>query len=115
MDFVVYLPDSYPSPKVGLFKTTDRGRTWKRIFRETAVGVRSAAINAATNEMYLATNRGLWYSSDSQADAPTFVKVPDLRTPDTKRVFLNPYKPSEVWVLTFGGGVHWGDATENAK
>ncbi|HUU43139.1 MAG TPA: hypothetical protein VMX57_05135, partial [Planctomycetota bacterium] len=113
VDYVVYLPDAWPDPKVGLFKTTDRGRTWKRIFSEIRVGVRSGVINPATNEMYLATIRGLWYSNDSQADAPTFVKVPDVRTPDAKRVFLNPCKPSEVWVLTFGGGVHWGDATEN--
>jgi len=112
VDYVVYLPDAWPDPKVGLFKTTDRGRTWKRIFSEIRVGVRSGVINPATNEMYLATSRGLWYSNDSQADAPTFVKVPDLRTPATTRVFLNPYKPSEVWVLTFGGGLFRGDATE---
>lgn len=113
VDYVVYLPDAWPDPKVGLFKTSDRGKTWKRIFSEIRVGVRSAAINPATNEMYLATNRGLWYSNDSDKDQPKFVKVPDVRYPAATRVFLNPYKPSQVWVLTFGGGIMWGDATEN--
>ena len=113
VDYVVYLPDAWPDPKVGLFKSADRGKTWKRVFSEIRVGVRSAAINPKTNEMYLATTRGLWYSNDSDKDQPTFIKVPDARTPDVKRVFLNPYKPSELWLLTFGGGIMWGDATEN--
>ena len=113
VDYVVYLPDAWPDPKVGLFKTADRGKTWKRIFREVRVGVRSGAINAATNEMYLTTNRGLWYANDSDKDQPTFVKVPDVRYPAATRVFLNPHKPSQVWVLTFGGGVMWGDAGES--
>jgi photosystem II stability/assembly factor-like uncharacterized protein len=112
VDYVVYLPDAWPDPKVGLFKTTDRGKTWKRIFSEIRVGVRSAAINPATHEMYLATCRGLWYSNDSQLDAPKFVKVPGVRYADVKRVFLNPYKLSEVWALCFGGGLLRGDATE---
>jgi photosystem II stability/assembly factor-like uncharacterized protein len=113
VDYSVYLPDAWPDPKVGMFKTTDRGRTWKRIFSETRVGVRSAAINPATNEMYLATCNGLWYSNDSDKDQPRFIKVPDVRYPAAVRVFLNPYKPSQVWVLTFGGGIMWGDASEN--
>ena len=115
VDYVVYLPDAWPDPKVGLFKTTDRGKTWKRIFSEIRVGVRSAAINPATNEMYLATTRGLWYSNDSQLDAPKFVKAPYARFPDVKRVFLNPYKPSEVWLCCFGGGLLWGDASETVS
>jgi photosystem II stability/assembly factor-like uncharacterized protein len=113
VDYSVYLPDAWPEPKVGLFRTSDRGKSWKRVFSEARIGVRSAAINPATNEMYLATSRGLWYSNDSDKDKPTFVKVPGVHYAAATRAFLNPYKPSQVWVLTFGGGIMWGDATEN--
>ncbi len=115
VDFVVYLPDAWPEPKVGLFKTTDRGRTWKRVFSEIRVGARSAVINAASNEIYLATGAGLWYAHDGNKNGPKFTKVPDMRFPTATRVFLNPFKPSEVWVVTLGGGIMWGDAAENPK
>jgi len=113
VDYIVYLPNSWPDAKMGLFKTADRGKTWKCIFHEVRVGVRSAAINPATNEMYLATGNGLWYSNDWDKDQPKFIKVPDFRYPAATRVFLNPYKPSQVWVTMFGGGIMWGDSTEN--
>ncbi len=112
--YISYLPDAWPDPKVGLFKTTDSGKTWMRIFNEVRVGAHSLAINAASGEFYLATNRGLWYGVAAGGNAPKFAKVPDVRYPSATRVFLNPYKPSEVWVVTFGAGIMWGDATESS-
>ena len=45
----------------GLYKTSDRGRQWSRIF--SADSCESATIVASTGEIYLATlSSGLWYS-----------------------------------------------------
>ena len=115
VDYVVFLPDAWPNAKTGVYKTTDRGLTWRRIFAQERVGARSLAINPQTNEMYLATSKGLWYSNNSQEQSPSFTRVADVRYHAITRVFLNPYKSSEVWVVSFGGGVMWGDAHENPK
>lgn len=91
----------------GLYKTTDRGLHWTRIF--TSQGAESANINPVTREMYVTTTTsGLFYSSSIASPVFQHVTSYDFRQPD--RVFFNPYDPTQVWVTSFGAGIQSGTA-----
>jgi hypothetical protein len=92
----------------GLYRTTNRGVNWTRVF--TSQGVESATINATTHEMYVSTlDSGLWFSSNFDAASPTFTQTNyPFRQPE--RVFINPNNPTEVWVTSFGYGMAVGTA-----
>ncbi|MBF0566710.1 MAG: hypothetical protein HQK89_15905, partial [Nitrospirae bacterium] len=58
----------------GLYKTTNRGQTWTKIFN--GASVESCSVNPAnSNETYVATTNGLWFSSNSASNSPTFTQV----------------------------------------
>lgn len=85
----------------GLYKTTNRGQSWTRIF--SAASAESVTI-ASTGEMYLATqDKGLWYSTGGAS--PTFVQVTAYPFRQPERVFINPNNPGEIWVASFGYGL----------
>lgn len=90
----------------GLYRTLDRGLTWQRIGFPRRV--ESCAIDPKNpDRMYMTTeDEGLWVSGDRNADSPTFRWVEDYPFLHPMRVFWNPFDPSEVWSVSFGGGVH---------
>jgi len=88
----------------GLYKTTDRGFTWTRIFNHERV--ESATISPTNpNEIYVSTEvGGLYYSSNVNSNLPTF-QLTDYPFRHPMRMFFNPYKPEELWITSFGQGV----------
>ncbi len=91
--------------KGGLFRTTDRGKTWKRIASPSQV--ESCTVHPTKpNVMYVTSEtQGLYMTENLSAESPTFTRVDDFPFRHPLRVFFNPQKPSDVWVTSFGGGI----------
>ncbi|MDQ1266124.1 MAG: hypothetical protein QG635_1276, partial [Bacteroidota bacterium] len=91
--------------KGGLYKTTDRGVTWTRIFNTNRV--ESCTINPNnTEEMYVSTEyTGLHFSRNLHSKTPTFSLVDSYPFKHPLRVFYNPYKQDEIWITSFGYGI----------
>jgi hypothetical protein len=94
-----------PNGLGGLYRTTNRGQAWTRI--SNLDRVTSCALNPLnTNELYLTTETdGLWMSTNINAGSPTFTAVTSYPFRQPERVFFNPYRPSEIWVTSFGHGI----------
>ncbi len=90
----------------GLYRTTDRGLTWTKIF-SASERVSSATISPVNpNELYVTTEAdGLWVTQDLQAAAPSFTQDAAFPFRHPQRVVFNPFNPSEVWVTSFGNGL----------
>lgn len=89
----------------GLYRTTDRGQSWQRIWaghnvESMAIDPRNPAKMFVTTEM-----EGLWTTTNLTASSPTFTADPDYPFLHPLRVFFNPYVPGEVWIASFGGGM----------
>ena len=90
----------------GLYKTTDRGLHWTRVF--SADSVECVTINAATKEMYVATlDSGVWYAPDATA-ATLSLSQTDYPFRQPERIFINPFNTNEIWVASFGYGLSVG-------
>lgn len=100
-----------PNGLGGLYKTTDRGVNWTRIF-SGADRVSSITINpASATEAWLTTEtEGLWHTSNFNAVTPLFTQNTNFPFRQPERVFYNPYNNSNVWVTTFGGGIWEGSS-----
>lgn len=98
-----------PNGLGGLYKTTNRGQAWIRI--NDLDRVTSCTINPNDhNDAYLTTETsGLWHSSNFANATPSFARVDSYPFRQPERVFFNPYKPSEVWVTSFGNGMRMGE------
>jgi hypothetical protein len=92
----------------GLFRTTNKGLAWTRISDEYRVN--SCTIDPMNHDiLYMTTEtNGLWISMDATSALPTFIRVLEYPFRHPVRVFNNPYKPTEVWVSGFGGGIMKG-------
>ena len=101
----------YPNEVGGLYRTTDRGLNWQRI--SDAYRVESCTVDPLNPETAWMTTEaaGLWRSSDFQSAAPTFSLVEDYPIGHPVRVFYNPHDRSELWTVSFGGGIHVLGAT----
>ncbi len=97
----------------GLYKTTDRGLTWTRIFANEQA--ESITIHPTKPETaYLTTERnGLFFTENLGAAQPTFEQVASFPFWRPKRVFFKPGNACEVWVATMGGGL-WKGVTTGA-
>ncbi|MBY0527581.1 MAG: hypothetical protein K2R98_29560 [Gemmataceae bacterium] len=101
--------------KSGLYRTRDRGKTWallagKELAPSGLLNVNSLTIDPSNpNEAYLTTEYdGLWWTGNLRDAKPTFVPVTSYPFRHPTRVFFNPYQKSEVWVTSFGNGIHVG-------
>lgn len=92
----------------GLYRTTDRGMTWTRLFDDLRVS--SATIHPSNpNEMYVTTEfNGLWITSNLRDVQPVFTQDAEFPFRHPQRVVFNPYNSAEVWVTTFGSGLFVG-------
>ncbi|MBK8567314.1 MAG: DUF4832 domain-containing protein [Saprospiraceae bacterium] len=88
----------------GLYRTTDRGQTWTRVFaNESAESITIHPTKPGT--AYLtAENDGLFFTENLGA-SPNFERVDAFPFWRPKRVFFPPNNPDETWVTTMGGGV----------
>jgi len=87
----------------GLYRSRDRGLTWERIFAHERT--ESCTIYPGLPAvMYVSVEmEGLFMTNDLTNDQPQFARVKSFPFPRPKRMFFNPYKPSELWVSTMGG------------
>jgi photosystem II stability/assembly factor-like uncharacterized protein len=98
-----YGGDGSANGKGGLYRTTNRGLSWTRIFSTDSC---ESATILPTGEMFLATlDSGLWYSNNPSAASPTFTQVNSYPFHQPERIFVNPFKPTEIWVASFGYGL----------
>ncbi len=104
-----------PNDQGALMKSTNRGKTWTKLLSESnglspGSGVFSATINPNNpNQMFVTTTRdGLWMSNNINAATPILTQVSNFQFGFPMRVLFNPYNTSEMWVTTFGNGVHVG-------
>lgn len=100
-----------PNGLGGLYKTTDRGATWKKILDVDRVT--SCTVSPTNrNEMYVTTEvNGLWHSSNAGSENPAFTNLTSYPFRQPERVFYNPYKRGEIWVTSFGNGMKYGSAS----
>lgn len=98
-----------PNGLGGLYKTTNSGQSWTKIWNSDRVT--SITFNPNNlSEAYLTTEvEGLWISQDMNLANPTFSLVNNYPFRQPERVFFNPYNANEMWVTSFGGGLRKGD------
>lgn len=100
-----------PNGLGGLYKTTNRGTSWKRITDPLKIDrATSCTFNPSDpNQLYLTTEtQGLWVSSTINATIPVFTEVAAYPFKQPERVFFNPYNKKEMWVSSFGNGMKVG-------
>jgi len=91
--------------KGGVYKTTDRGLNWTKIFNEE--NTQATAINPLNqNEMYVAVKwDGLYKTTNLNDNNPVFSRVDEFPHGRCRKIMFNPFKPEEMFVLTRGGGL----------
>lgn len=88
----------------GLYRTTDRGQTWTRIFANESAESITLHPTIAGTAYLTAENDGLFFTENLGA-SPSFERVDAFPFWRPKRVFFPPNNPNETWVTTMGGGV----------
>lgn len=96
-----------PNNLGGVYKTSDRGITWDRIFNLDRV--ESITIDPIYPEQaYITTEyEGLFFTDNIQADNPSLIAT-NYPFQHPMRVFFNPYDSDEIWVTSFGNGLRKG-------
>ncbi|MFN0214631.1 MAG: DUF4874 domain-containing protein, partial [Saprospiraceae bacterium] len=95
----------------GLYKTTNRGQSWTRIFSKAPMDQpESITIHPSiSGTAYLSVeNDGLYFTQNLDAASPIFERVTSYPWWRPKRVFFNPNNDREVWVTSMGGGLWKG-------
>ena len=106
----------------GVYRTEDKGRTWKKIFTKVNVQINGVTqpvsdwtksvtyVPGPTPLLYVTTAiTGLWVSSNPNATTPSFTRVPGFPFARARRVFVDPRRTDgTIWVTTQGGGLWMG-------
>ena len=89
----------------GLYRTTDRGDSWERIWSHERT--ESVTFHPSNQDVLYMTveDEGLFLSTNIQDDQPLFSLVAEFPFPRPKRVFFNPFDEQDMWVTTMGGGL----------
>ncbi|MCB1053395.1 MAG: hypothetical protein KDC71_22525 [Acidobacteria bacterium] len=97
-----------PNGTGGLYRSTNRGQNWTRIWNSDRVS--SCTIDPNNpNLAYVTTEtEGLWVSENLTLGSPTFSQVESYPFRQPERVFFNPYDANEIWVSSFGNGIRIG-------
>ncbi|MCO5282511.1 MAG: T9SS type A sorting domain-containing protein [Saprospiraceae bacterium] len=96
--------------KGGLYKTSDRGVNWTKIFN--GYRVESCTVDPVNaSKIFVTTeNEGLWYSSNANSASPSFTQQDSYPFMHPMRVLYNPNDFTEIWVTSFGNGIKVGSA-----
>jgi photosystem II stability/assembly factor-like uncharacterized protein len=89
----------------GLYRTTNRGQSWQRIWPGHNVESVTIDPNNPARMFVTTESEGLWLTTNLSASTPTFTADPDYPFLHPLRVFFNPYAQGEIWVASFGGGM----------
>jgi len=97
-----------PNGLGGLYRTTNAGTSWTRVW--TSDRVESVAFPAgAGTEAYATTEiEGLWHTDVRTGASPTFTRVDAYPFRQPVRVFFNPRDTAELWVASFGNSLRMG-------
>ncbi|MBN1783065.1 T9SS type A sorting domain-containing protein [bacterium] len=97
-----------PNGLGGLYRTTDRGISWNRISEIDRV--HSCTFHPDDPDCIFVTSEadGLWFSKNVRDERPDFTQVASYAFAFPGRVYFNPYDHEEVWVASFGNGMHAG-------
>ncbi len=97
---------SDPNEVGGVYRTTDRGGSWSRI--SDLYRVESALVHPLwSDHMFVSTEtQGLWQTTNLNSAEPLFQPLDGYPFRHPTRVFINPHRPGQVWVTSFGGGLH---------
>lgn len=92
----------------GLYRTTDRGQNWTRVFDQASVS--SVTFHPDNpNIAYISTDGdGLWYTENADSSQMAFNMIDNYYFARPKRVFFNPYDHNELWVSSYGYGLTRG-------
>ncbi len=94
----------------GLYRTSDGGEIWTKIFDEADVSSCTFNYLSDRDELYVTTNgKGLWLSSDINDPEPEFQQVESYHFAFPERVFIDPYDNNLVWITSFGNGLQYGE------
>jgi photosystem II stability/assembly factor-like uncharacterized protein len=97
-----------PNNKGGLYRTTDRGKSWTRLWnheRTESITIHPRHPNVA----YITTEfKGLFLTTNLTAPTPTIKPVPAYPFMHPMRVIFNPHKDGEIWITSFGNGLRVG-------
>jgi Secretion system C-terminal sorting domain len=102
-----------PNGLGGLYRTSNRGQSWTKLTGTQFDRVSSITFNPMnTKQVYLTTEQqGLWITQDITLTNPVFQPVTSYKYRQPERVFFNPFKPTEIWVSSFGHGMKVGSLT----
>jgi len=102
--------------KSGLYRTRDRGRTWQLLADSSlsptgVLNVESCTVDPSDPaELYFTTEYdGLWFTEDATAERPSFRQVESYGFRHPLRAQFSPYRPTEMWVTSFGNGMSVGE------
>jgi hypothetical protein len=97
-----------PNGLGGLYRTTDAGAHWTRVWDADRVESIAFPPGAGT-EAYATTEvDGLWHTDVRAAGSPVFQRVDSYPFRQPVRVFFNPYDTAEMWVASFGNSLRMG-------
>ena len=98
----------------GLYRTTDRGKSWEQIpLALERGGVESAVVQPTDgNSLFVSTEReGLWHCCLSGGVRCSRVDSYPFWHP--LRCVFNPHNAEELWVTSFGGGMYTARVSTN--
>lgn len=100
-----------PNGLGGLYRTKNKGTSWTKLTDTQFDRVTSVTFNPQNgNEAWLTTEtQGLWRSNTMNAEVPQWQLVEAYPFRQPERVYFNPFKPTEMWVCSFGNGMKTGD------
>lgn len=95
----------------GLYRTSDRGKSWTRLVK--GMNVTSAVFDPNDNNKFYYTTeqQGLWYTPAVHTASPQFTQVASYSFRQPERLFFNPYDPTDLWVTSFGNGMRHSGVT----
>lgn len=99
-----------PNTAGGCYRTTNRGVSWTKISSISSVTSLTVDPDNSDNAYMTTETNGLQYTKNLSAATPAFTALADYHFRQPERVFFNPFNHTDVWVTSFGNGMHHSGA-----